>query len=129
MLKSHDTTRRTAPAMFLLMLAFAVFAWGLHYKLSLYRSEATHHRQPAAKLLSQKERPSTVMQMEHFLHHGLPAPVVARRALAAAVAALPSNGDAEPGRYGSLVEPEANPVAEPFRHLDPFDPRGPPTTV
>ena len=115
--------------MFLLMLGLAVFAWGLHYKLSLYRSAAAHQRQPAAKLLSQKERPSAVMRMERLLYHGLPAPVVTRRALAGTVAALPANGDAQPDRRGSRVEPEANPVAERFRYLDSFDPRGPPAAV
>jgi hypothetical protein len=125
LLKSHDTTRRTAPAMFLLMLAFAVFAWGLHYKLSLYRSEATHHRQAAAKLLSQKERPFAGTGMERLLLHAVP--IITRRACAATVAALPVTGDPAPfGGHASLVELEANQLAEPFRHLDPFDPRGPP---
>jgi len=39
------------------MLAFAVFSWGVRYKLSLY-NPATH--MSAAKLLSQRERPATV---------------------------------------------------------------------
>jgi len=38
------------------MLAFAVFSWGVRYKLSLY-NPATH--MSAAKLLSQRERPAT----------------------------------------------------------------------
>lgn len=115
--------------MFLLVLAFAVFAWGLHYKLSLYRSAAASQQQPAAKLLSQKERPSAVMQMERLLHQGLPASVVTRRALPASVAALPSNGVPELSRCGDRVEPETTPVAERFRHLISFAPRGPPTKV
>jgi hypothetical protein len=41
-----------------LVLAMAVFGWGLHYKLSLYHTAApATERQPEAKLLSQKERP------------------------------------------------------------------------
>ena len=41
-----------------LMLAFAVFGWGLHYKLSLYdRSGSSCSQAPDAKLLSEKERP------------------------------------------------------------------------
>ena len=39
------------------MLAFAVFSWGVRYKLSLY-NPATH--MSAAKLLSQRERPATL---------------------------------------------------------------------
>ena len=52
-----STTRRTASGLFLATLAFAVFFWGLHYKLSLYRSNTAQHCSPEAKLLSQKERP------------------------------------------------------------------------
>jgi hypothetical protein len=40
----------------IVMLAFAVFSWGVQYKLSLYNSEA---HMSEAKLLSQKERPTT----------------------------------------------------------------------
>jgi hypothetical protein len=115
--------------MFLLTLAFAVFAWGLHYKLSLYRSAEIRQHQPAAKLLSQKERPSAVMQMECLLHHGPPAPVVTRLTLTATVAALRSEGDAEHSKDVGRVEPEANLPVDRFRHLDSFAPRGPPITV
>jgi hypothetical protein len=114
--------------MFLLMLAFAVFAWGLHYKLSLYRSEATQ-RQSVAKLLSQKERPFAGKEMERLLRHGLPVAVNTRRASAATVADLPTNVDPAPDGYAGSVEPQANPAAEPFRHPITFVPRGPPTTV
>jgi hypothetical protein len=42
----------------LLMLSMAVFAWGLQYKLSLYKvKQSITHMAPEAKLLSQKERP------------------------------------------------------------------------
>lgn len=47
-------------------LAVSVFAWGLHYKLSLYKT-ATHsvHHVAAARLLSNRERPAdTVVQIE-----------------------------------------------------------------
>lgn len=45
----------------LLMLSFAVFGWGLQYKLSLYQSkDSISHQAPEAKLLSQKERPAAV---------------------------------------------------------------------
>jgi hypothetical protein len=43
-----------------LMLSMAVFGWGLQYKLSLYQSkDSVSHLAPEAKLLSQKERPTT----------------------------------------------------------------------
>ena len=58
LLTVDTTTRRTAPALFfVLMLAIAVFSWGLHYKMSLYCPKATQSNVPVAKLLSQKERP------------------------------------------------------------------------
>src|ERR1700733_656481 len=50
-----------------LLLGFAVFGWGLGYKLSLYDlpgSPSTHMAQ--AKLLSQKERPPAAQQLEQF---------------------------------------------------------------
>lgn len=50
--------RRLLPWSFLfLILAGLVFAWGLQYKLSLYDPPPAHAI-PAAKLLSQDERPS-----------------------------------------------------------------------
>ncbi len=45
-----------AIALVMLMLCFSVFAWGLHYKLSLYHtpsSVSTH--EPAAKLLNSRD--------------------------------------------------------------------------
>jgi hypothetical protein len=51
--------QRVLPAgAFVFVLALAVFGWGLHSKLSLYRvTAATHTHAPVAKLLSQRERP------------------------------------------------------------------------
>jgi hypothetical protein len=54
------------------LLAFAVSFWGLHYKLSLYHPPAVHARGPAAKLLSQKERPSVGAQVEQAHAAGKP---------------------------------------------------------
>ena len=43
----------------MLLLAFAVFGWGLHYKLTLYEQAAqVRASEPAAKLLSERERGS-----------------------------------------------------------------------
>ena len=45
--------------LFLFGLAFAVFAWGLQYKLSLYDPpQAVSHQIPEAKLLSKEEQAS-----------------------------------------------------------------------
>lgn len=51
----------------LLALGIAVFGWGLHYKMSLYRSKhiAGHHWQ-AANLLTERERPSA---LHTAIHH------------------------------------------------------------
>jgi hypothetical protein len=48
----------------LLMLAMAVFAWGLQYKLSLYKSNTIAHTAPEAKLLSEKERPLAAQALD-----------------------------------------------------------------
>ncbi len=43
----------------MLLLALAVFGWGLHYKLTLYgQSVQVRASEPAAKLLSERERES-----------------------------------------------------------------------
>ncbi|HZY63906.1 MAG TPA: hypothetical protein VFE38_15410 [Edaphobacter sp.] len=52
------------------MLAFAVFSWGVRYKLSLYNPDA---HMSAAKLLSQRERPATV-EAAKLAADPLPAP-------------------------------------------------------
>jgi hypothetical protein len=56
-----------AMALAAVLLGFAVFFWGLGYKLSLYDlpdSPSTHIAQ--AKLLSHKERPSAAQGLEQF---------------------------------------------------------------
>jgi hypothetical protein len=52
--------QRVLPAgIFVIVLALAVFGWGLHSKLSLYHVSAqSSAHAPVAKLLSQRERPS-----------------------------------------------------------------------
>lgn len=58
LLTADRTNRPNAPALFfVLILAFAVCSWGLRYKLSLYHAAGARPAVPAAKLLSQKERP------------------------------------------------------------------------
>jgi hypothetical protein len=59
------------------LLGFAVFFWGLGYKLSLYDlpdSPSTHIAQ--AKLLSQKERPSAAQALEQCSTKALQLPSV-----------------------------------------------------
>ncbi len=69
-------------ALFVFLLAFAVFGWGLHSKLSLYKIDAQSSSQtPVAKLLSERERASVSATAEH-----LPVPPVTRRAGACACA-------------------------------------------
>jgi hypothetical protein len=51
-----------------LFLALTVFGWGTVYKLSLYNPPGSRSTiMPAAKLLSQKERPSTAEVVERLL--------------------------------------------------------------
>lgn len=53
-----------------LLLALAVFGWGLHSKLSLYHVRArASETAPIAKLLSERERP-TVTAQHRDLNHG-----------------------------------------------------------
>jgi hypothetical protein len=50
-------------SIFVFVLALAVFGWGLHSKLSLYRVSAqTSAQAPVAKLLSQRERPTNRLE-------------------------------------------------------------------
>lgn len=52
----------------ILLLAFTVFGWGTGYKLSLYDPPGSPSTViPAAKLLSEKERPLTAKVAAHLL--------------------------------------------------------------
>jgi hypothetical protein len=65
-----NTSRRQSQMMSLgmLLLAFAVFSWGVQYKLSLYNPPAkASARMAEAKLLSQKERASVANASESTL--------------------------------------------------------------
>lgn len=58
----------------IVMLAFAVFGWGVRYKVSLYNPAA---HMSAAKLLSQRERPATFETIKLAAHPLIdPGPVV-----------------------------------------------------
>jgi hypothetical protein len=60
----ENTSRPVSPALIcvLALLSFAVFSWGLQYKLSLYHT-STAKSAPLAKLLSQRERSLTSTQL------------------------------------------------------------------
>lgn len=61
-MRMRNTTRRITvlTVMGVLVLACAVFGWGLHYKMSLYGAPGTRSASvPHAKLLSQEERPAS----------------------------------------------------------------------
>lgn len=55
---SPNRRASTVTVFAILLLAFTVFGWGIGYKLSLYDPSSPSTIIPAAKLLSQKERPS-----------------------------------------------------------------------
>ena len=130
LLRLERTTRRNVPALLLAMLAFAVFAWGLNYKLSLYRSETAQHRGPEAKLLSQRERPAPCTQMEGPLLSGRTTFRIACQILRDTAAALPANAYvAISYRDRGDARPQPGADAKRSRYLVTCNPRGPPTTV
>jgi hypothetical protein len=71
------------------MLAFAVFAWGLQYKLSLYHSAGRTNAVPAAKLLSSRERHNPNTQIEEILLAGRPLGAQVHQTILDRVATLP----------------------------------------
>ena len=86
----------------ILLLAFAVFGWGLHSKLSLYHVRArASETAPIAKLLSERERPTDTAQHSTVHHADLH-----RAALASAVVLLLQPAEnAHPIRPPSEVPP------------------------
>jgi hypothetical protein len=63
---------RFAIGVSILLLALAVFGWGLHSKLSLYHIRArTSETAPIAKLLSERERPADTAQHGDVNHADL----------------------------------------------------------
>lgn len=71
MLTLNPTSRRRPSSLTLaVLLGSAVFFWGLGYKLSLYQPAAATHSEPAARLLSQKERPAPVLHLDRLFRSG-----------------------------------------------------------
>lgn len=95
---------RFAIGVSILLLALAVFGWGLHSKLSLYHIRArTSETTPIAKLLSERERPADTAQHSDVNHADLH-----RVALASMIVLMP-----EPPQDVRRIRPrrEAPPAA------------------
>jgi hypothetical protein len=65
-IKSQNRRASIVTSLAVLFLAFTVLGWGTAYKASLYHSDNSPSI-PIAKLLSQKERPSTTKVVERLL--------------------------------------------------------------
>jgi hypothetical protein len=69
-MRIHSLNRRVSivTVFAVLFLAFMVLGWGTGYKMSLYHQQGSPSSSiPVAKLLSQKERPSTTQAAEGIL--------------------------------------------------------------
>jgi hypothetical protein len=112
-----------------LLLVLAVCLWGTHYKLSLYNPQAAHQG-PAAKLLSQKERPVASTQLASLAPNLGPGKLFApqsHRILAGSLAALLSGAVLKtmPG-LRTLHGLQQDSHRLPFRSLRQSTPRAPP---
>ncbi|WP_158824199.1 hypothetical protein [Granulicella sp. S156] len=127
----HSTARRKSPALMLAVaLAFAVFVWGLQYKVSLYYSAAAQHAIPAAKLLSQRERPLASAPLERLTLEGLPLAAFTSKLLHSTVAELPANAHLEAlERSGERLRTQPSFNASDSRHFSRIAPRAPPFTA
>ena len=97
---------RFAIGVSILLLALAVFGWGLHSKLSLYHIRArTSETAPIAKLLSERERPADTAQRSNVNQADLQ-----RAAFVALIVLMP-----EPPQDVRQIRPrrDAPPVASP----------------
>jgi hypothetical protein len=125
---AHAKMRHSSPAWRLaLLLALAVSVWGLHYKLSLYYPSATGVRGPAARLLSQKERPVASAQLDQALAIGKPA-ISARHPAAkypAAISAIIAHGTSLSARWVLAPQEDGVPHSS-FARFRPSSPRPPP---
>jgi hypothetical protein len=129
MLKFQSTPRHTAQTLILGVLGLAVFVWGLHYKISLYQSEAAQRSVPAARLFSQKERPVAGTQMEKRLRPGQLVAKFTHRVLGDTVAALPLNAHASAKTNTETIAGQSNPGGPHLQHLILADLRGPPIAI
>jgi len=109
-----------------LVLAIAVFAWGLHYKLSLYNPEARRSGSPEAKLLSPRERSSLIAQLEATALVGSPS-TASNRHIVPTTAAVSSDLYLEAKlRIEGFLQPHQDPSAPRFPLFSLSNPRAPP---
>jgi hypothetical protein len=113
-----------------LLLAFAVSFWGIRYKVSLYHPSAAHQG-PAAKLLSQKERPVASVQMERSLAPdagpGKPFASQSHQILAYSLSALRSGSALDTmSRWRALHGLQEDSHRVPFQSIRLSAPRAPP---
>src|ERR1700741_1914500 len=104
---------RFAIGVSILLLALAVFGWGLHSKLSLYQLRPrASETLPVAKLLSERERPTDIAQQSDLNHGDLRAV-----ALEATVILMPRPEKTTPQpasrRDAPLVPPRTLPLKGP----------------
>ena len=127
LLQGESSIRRTSRALApVLVLALAVFAWRLQYKLSLYHPDVRRTGVPAATLLSPKERSASIAKLE--------APTLAgsqlrasNRHIAPATAGVPGNPylDAKI-RIERFLRSQQGPSGPRFPQFSLSNPRAPP---
>jgi hypothetical protein len=118
------TIWRGSPALIMMLasLCLSLFAWGIGYKLSLYKaSEERRPSMPAAKLLSQKERPGVSASLQVQVPQGKPL-ALTLMALLTAIFAL-EQGDL------SILCPTFVRAARAFRVVPAVYSRPPPSCV
>jgi hypothetical protein len=124
-----SSQRNSPKSLLALMLGFAVFLWGVQYKLSLYCSEATRRAIPAAKLLSEAEQPISSARLDRFLAVGRPLSAATRKPIRdASIAAME---DVRFSHFDRAVEirQQLYQAATCFPRLIQSHPRAPPITV
>ena len=131
MLSVDSSIRRRSPALApVLMLAFAVFAWGLQYKLSLYHSASRTNAVPVVKLLSPRERQNANSHIEELLLAGRALGVQVHQTILDTVANLP--GIAYPtslDRSRELLGPQHSSNVPRFPERSLSNPRAPPVNA
>jgi len=125
LLQGESSIRRRLPTLVpVLLLAFAVFAWGLQYKLSLYHSETRQTGVPEAKLLSPKERLTAPLETVALTGSLF---IASNRNIVPTAAAFPSHSffGAEL-RIDGLLQSNRGSSAPQFPLLSSSNPRAPP---
>src|ERR1700761_7397652 len=122
-------TTRTAQRPILAILAFAVFAWGLQYKVSVYQTETAQHSVLGAKLFSQKQRLTSGVQKQRSLRSGRPASAAGLRPFTTSASGLPTKAPALAlSRFQRIARPLGR-LEAPSPYLNSPQSRGPPITA